>query len=36
VYIHSNHTKVELRGVAGKFNSVCFEVVSKWYTTTKN
>lgn len=27
VYIHSQHTKIELRGVKGKFNSVCFEVV---------
>jgi hypothetical protein len=26
VYIHSQHTKIELRGVKGKFNSVCFEV----------
>jgi hypothetical protein len=29
VYVHSQHTKIELRGVWGKFNSVCFEVVSK-------
>ncbi len=27
VHIHSQHTKIELRGVRGKFNSVCFEVV---------
>lgn len=27
VYVHSSHTKIELRGVKGKFNSVCFEVV---------
>ena len=27
VYVHSQHTKIELRGVKGKFNSVCFEVV---------
>jgi hypothetical protein len=26
VYVHSQHTKIELRGVKGKFNSVCFEV----------
>ena len=26
VHIHSQHTKIELRGVKGKFNSVCFEV----------
>jgi len=25
VYVHSSHTKIELRGVKGKFNSVCFE-----------
>lgn len=29
VEVHSQHTKIELRGVKGKFNSVCFEVVSK-------
>lgn len=29
VYVHSQHTKIELRGVKGKFNSVCFEVVPK-------
>lgn len=28
VYVHSQHTKIELRGVKGKFNSVCFEVVN--------
>jgi len=28
VEVHSNHTKIELRGVKGKFNSVCFEVVN--------
>jgi hypothetical protein len=27
VRIHSQHTKIELRGVKGCFNSVCFEVV---------
>lgn len=27
VEVHSQHTKIELRGVKGKFNSVCFEVV---------
>ena len=26
VHVHSQHTKIELRGVKGKFNSVCFEV----------
>jgi len=26
---HSQHTKIELRGVTGKFNSVCFQVVGK-------
>lgn len=25
VHRHSQHTKIELRGVKGKFNSVCFE-----------
>ena len=29
VETHSQHTKVELRGVKGKFNSTCFEVVEK-------
>jgi hypothetical protein len=29
VHVHSQHTKIELRGVKGKFNSVCFEKVSK-------
>lgn len=28
VEVHSQHTKLELRGVKGKFNSVCFEVVN--------
>ena len=28
VYVHSQHTKIELRGVKGKFNSVCFEVTN--------
>jgi hypothetical protein len=27
VHVHSQHTKIELRGVKGRFNSVCFEVV---------
>ena len=27
VDIHSQHTKIELRGVKGKFNSVCFELI---------
>ena len=26
---HSYHTKIELRGVKGKFNSVCFQLVAK-------
>ncbi len=29
VEVHSQHTKIELRGVKGKFNSVCFDVVPK-------
>lgn len=29
VYVHSQHTKIELRGVKGKFNSVCFERCGK-------
>jgi len=29
VSVHSQHTKIELRGVRGKFNSACFEVVEK-------
>lgn len=27
VHVHTWHTKIELRGVKGKFNSVCFEEV---------
>lgn len=27
VEVHSSHTKLTLRGVSGKFNSVCFEKV---------
>jgi hypothetical protein len=27
VEVHSQHTKIELRGVKGKFNSVCFDVL---------
>ena len=27
VEVHSQHTKLSLRGVYGKFNSVCFEKV---------
>lgn len=26
---HSHHTKIILRGVRGKFNSVCFEIIKK-------
>jgi hypothetical protein len=29
VEVHSQHTKIELRGVTGKFNSVCFDVLPK-------
>jgi hypothetical protein len=29
VEVHSQHTKIELRGVKGKFNSVCFDVLPK-------
>jgi hypothetical protein len=29
VEIHSQHTKLTLRGVSGKFNSVCFEKYDK-------
>jgi len=29
VYVHAQHTKIELRGIKGKFNSVCFEVVNR-------
>lgn len=29
VDIHSQHTKIELRGVVGRFNSVCFEIIPK-------
>ena len=27
VKIHSQHTKLELKGIRGKYNSVCFEKV---------
>lgn len=27
VEVHSYHTKLTLRGISGKFNSVCFEKV---------
>lgn len=27
VEVHSQHTKLTLRGVSGRFNSVCFEKV---------
>lgn len=27
VEVHSSYTKIELRGIVGKFNSVCFELV---------
>jgi hypothetical protein len=33
VHVHSQHTKIELRGIKGKFNSVCFEVS---YETRRN
>lgn len=26
VEIHSQHTKIQIRGLRGKFNSVCFEL----------
>ena len=29
VEVHSQHTKICLRGIVGKFNSVCFEKVNK-------
>ena len=29
VEVHSQHTKIFLRGVSGSFNSVCFEKVNK-------
>lgn len=27
VDVHSQHTKIQLKGILGKFNSVCFKVV---------
>lgn len=27
VEVHSYHTKVQLKGIQGKFNSVCFKLV---------
>jgi hypothetical protein len=32
VEVYSQYTKIQLRGVKGKFNSVCFECITK----TKN
>ena len=29
VHHFPDHTKLELRGITGKFNSVCFELVAK-------
>lgn len=26
VEVHSQHTKIQLKGIVGKFNSVCFEL----------
>jgi len=28
VRIHSQHTKIQLKGIVGQFNSVCFNVIS--------
>lgn len=28
VEVHSQHTKLTLRGISGRFNSVCFDKVS--------
>jgi len=28
VEVHRQHTKIQLKGIKGKFNSVCFERVS--------
>ena len=27
VDVHSQHTKIQLKGIVGRFNSVCFKVV---------
>lgn len=27
VEVHSQHTKIQLKGIVGKFNSVCFKVI---------
>lgn len=27
VDVHSQHTKIQLKGIIGKFNSVCFKVI---------
>lgn len=27
VDVHSQHTKIQLKGMVGKFNSVCFHVI---------
>lgn len=27
VEVHSQHTKISLKGMVGKFNSVCFKVI---------
>lgn len=31
VEVHSQHTKIELKGTVGKFNSICFEVVDRMF-----
>jgi hypothetical protein len=31
VDVRSQHTKIELKGMVGKFNSVCFEVVDRMF-----
>jgi len=27
VDVHKSHTKIELKGIIGRFNSVCFEIL---------
>jgi len=27
VEVHTSHTKIELKGIIGRFNSVCFEIL---------
>lgn len=34
VEVHSQHTKISLSGIQGKFNSVCFSLVEESHATS--